>query len=425
MQMRTKNSFLATSRRGAARISAVWMIAVIVLLFMVLAYAFIAQGEASAAQQELKEARLEQDAAIDRRSEAISEVAERSAVLGFTEDAATVPSDVTAAESALEDAKSAFPDTESVKTFQDLVPVVKKAYEGKLETIDELKSQISTLESELEAARTATADVSSEKQSTIDTLTKERDDLEASLRADIERLETANSQFQTELADLGTTITQLSNEKSLSESEVKKLLAMVATTRRQASQRLLDIGRRSEKPDGEITAVQTDYGIGYINLSASDRLSEGTVFSIVSGRPGADKDSPKAFAEVTDVGPERSEVRIYGVVDPLGQPVVSGDKIFNPLYEKKGRRYAMIAGSLAGYTKPELTALLEGIGITVQEEVNNLTDYLITGGPIFSDESGEPLETPKPVEETEVYAEAQDAGVLVVPMRDVLQFFRR
>ena len=425
MHMRTKTSFLATSRRGAARVSAVWMIAVIVLLFIVLAYAFIAQGEAAAAQKQLAEAKIDQESAADRRSEAIAEVATRSAILGFTDDAATVPSDVAAAESALEDAKSAFPDTESVKTFQDLVPIVKAAYEGKLETITTLKSQIADLNQEVTAARASTSDVSSEKQATIDDLTKERDDLEAELRGEIDRLTKANEDLRVEVSDLGETITQLTSEKSATEAEVKAIAATLSSTRLRAAERLNDIKKRSEKPDGEITAVDSGFGLGYINLNASDRLSEGTVFSIVSGRPGADKNSPKAMAEVTNVGPERSEVRIYGVVDPLGQPVVTGDKIYNPLYEKKGRRYAVIAGSLAGYTKPELTALLEEIGITVQEKVNNLTDYMITGGPIFSDASGQPLEAPKPVEDTEVYAAAQDAGVLVIPMKDVLQFFRR
>ena len=425
MHMRTKTSFLATSRRGAARISAVWMIAVIVLLFIVLAYAFIAQGEAATAKKQLAEATIAQESAADRRSDAIAEVATRSAILGFTEDAATVPSDVAAAEAALEDAKSAFPDTESVKTFQELVPVVKAAYEGKLETIDTLKEQITTLEGQLAAARSATNDVRSEKQGTIDTLTTERDDLVSELRSENDRLTQANENLRVEVSDLGETITQLTSDKSTSEAEVRQIKATLASTRRQAAQRLLDIKKRSEKPDGEITAVDSNFGMGFINLNASDRLSEGTVFSIVSGRPGADKDSPKAMAEVVNVEPGRSEVRIYGVVDPLGQPVVQGDKIYNPLYEKKGRRYAVIAGSLAGYTKPELTALLEEIGITVQAEINNLTDFLITGGPIFSDASGAPLETPTPVEETEAYAEAQDAGVLVVPMKDVLQFFRR
>ena len=114
------------------------------------------------------------------------------------------------------------------------------------------------------------------------------------------------------------------------------------------------------------------------------------------------------------------------MVDPKGQPIVEGDKIYNPLYEPKSKRNAVLAGSIEGiYNKPELVQLFSEIGITVQDELSNTTDYLITGGPIFVDEDGEPLEEPLQVSDLAAYAEAKDRGVLIIPMRDVLQYFRR
>jgi hypothetical protein len=172
--------------------------------------------------------------------------------------------------------------------------------------------------------------------------------------------------------------------------------------------------------------VNSRFDLGVINLTAGDRLSEGTVFRIVSGRPNADASVAKGYAIVTDVGPEVSEVRLFDIVDPLGQPIVAGDKLYNPLYEPKAKRDAVLAGTITGiYNEEELRLLLDEIGINVQDRITNTTNYLITGGPIFMDEDGEPLEEPLAVEELPEYTEALNRGIVVIPMSDVTQYFRR
>ena len=167
----------------------------------------------------------------------------------------------------------------------------------------------------------------------------------------------------------------------------------------------------------------SEFGVGFINLSTSDRLSEGTVFRVVSGRPGADTSKAKALCRVTSVGPKFAEVAIYDVADRF-EPVVVEDQIYNPLYEAKGQRNAVLAGNISGaYNETELRTLFAEIGIDIR--ISNATDFLITGGPIRTDEDGEPLEEPVPVDQLPVYGEARDLGITIVSMRDLFQYFER
>lgn len=424
--MRTKTPLSISTRRGAARVSAVWMIVMIVLLLVALGYAYIAQDDASSVQRSAQTAYQEKEQADERLAAAIADAADRYEVLGFTTDFATIPSSVEAANTALSAAKAAFPDMGGVETFEAALPEMTKAYQAKVAQVAELQKTINTLTEQVKAERDAKKDLESAKDERIAALTQEKTDLEDSLKSEITRLETASSEQRSKLESKTEEVVALSDTVRLGNRALEESQKAMSSTKSNYTRRLNDITKRSEKPDGEISAVLSAYDMGIINLKATDRLSEGIVFNIVSGQPGADINKPKGKARVTNVGTKFSEVEIFDVVDPLGQPVVTGDKIYNALYEPKGERNAVFAGNITGsYNKPELLLLFEEIGINVQDELSNTTDFLIVGGPMFMDEEGEPLEEPLQPESLAVYTQAVDKGVTIIPVRDVLQYFRR
>ncbi|MEC8495120.1 MAG: hypothetical protein VXZ39_09365, partial [Planctomycetota bacterium] len=419
--MRTKTLPSISARRGAARLSAVWLIVAFVLLVIVGAFGFIAQDAASKAEKDAQTARQDAESAAERRSEANAELSARSAILGFTADAATIPSDVTAAQAALDDFKVAFPDMEPATTFELALPLAKSAYATLQNRLATQATRIAELEGQVAAERTAKSEMEDTKDGEIRDLRTQLTDLRDTTSSEIARLESANEDLRSEVNTKTGELTDAADAARASEKVAADTKALQKSEKLRFEKAINDIARRSEKADGEIAGASSEYGIGFINLTAADRLSEGTVFRIVSGRPGADATVAKGYAEVTNVGPRLSEIRIFDVVDPKGQPIVEGDKIFNPLYEPKSQRNAVLAGSIEGiYNKPELVQLFSEIGITVQNELSNTTDYLITGGPIFVDEEGEPLEEPLQVSDLAAYAEAKDRGVLIIPMRDVL-----
>lgn len=423
--MRTSTLSPIVSRRGVARVSAVWMIVVVVLLFVVMGYAYIAQDEAAASETARKSAVADKTTADQALLTRTAELAERSGILGFTTDPATIPSNVDTARATLAELKAAFPDMEPVTTFEAAVPSAIQSYQTKLAKIAELEASIQNLTSQLSSERDAKDTLEGEKDTRISDLEQQLADAQETSRSEISRLESTVSDLNSRIRTSSDQIVSLQDEKRTTERTLEEERRNAASTKGQYTKRLNDITRRSEKADGEISAVLPAYGVGFINLSASDRLSEGITFRIVSGKPGADTSVAKARARVINVGPRFSEVEIFDVADAF-QPVVAGDRIYNPLYEKKGERNAVLAGSISGaYNEPELRLLLANIGINIQNEISNTTDFLITGGPLFADEDGEPLEEPLQVDQLPVYGEARDQGITIVPIRDVLQYFEQ
>ena len=117
----------------------------------------------------------------------------------------------------------------------------------------------------------------------------------------------------------------------------------------------------------------------------------------------------------------------FSAVSDRFDPPVAGDSIFNPLYDPRGQRNAVLAGRFAGqWNEAQLKALLSEMGITVQQELGLDTDYLIVGSELYADpETGEPLEEPMPVSELAVFKDAEAKGVLIVPIRDLRNYFLR
>lgn len=429
--MRT-NPLLPTSRnsgsrnRGAARLSAIWVIMAAVIALLMSVFAFIAQDAATKAEEAQKSAEAD---AVAARAEVVALNREQRPVseqLGFTDDAITQISDAQAAKALLDQAKASFPDTDAVETYEDILPVAIQAYQTKLGVIGEKDQRISDLESQLKAEREARTAAVSEKDSTIRDLQQQLTDTTSTKDSEIARLESANESLTQQVNSLTDERVAAADAQRDAERLANRTQSNLDAERIRINGILADIEARSEKHDGIITAVDERLGIGFINLGAGDRLSENTVFRIVSGVPNADQEGAKAYAIVTDVGPEISEVRIYDVADPVGQPVVYADKLYNPLYEPKGERNAVLIGTISGiYNREEAVNLLAEIGITVQDEISETTNYVITGGPLFVDDDGEPLEEPKAVSDLPEYAEAVDRGLVVIPMRDVTQYFRR
>ena len=422
--MLTSTSNSIASRRGAARVGAL-SIVMFVLFLVALGYGYIAQDEAAATQRAL-DAAVAEKATADSSVETItSDLAARSMVLGFSENPATIPSNVEAAGAALAELKANFPNMEPVKTFEDAVPSAIASFQTKTAQIGTLENRIKELEAQLSSERDAKSALQQEKDQRIAALEQEARDAAETSDSEIRRLEDSVSKLRSQLNSTTEQVTDAEDAKRATERALEEARLNHSSQRVQWTSLRNDMKRRAAKADGEISAVLPEYGVGFINLSAADRLSEGTVFRIVSGRPGADPASAKAFCKVTSVGPKFAEVSIYDVADRF-EPVVVGDQIYNPLYEAKGQRNAVLAGNISGaYNEPELRILFKEIGINIQNEISNSTDFLITGGPMFVDEDGEPLEQPLQVDQLPIYGEARDLGVTIVPMRDVLQYFER
>ena len=95
----------------------------------------------------------------------------------------------------------------------------------------------------------------------------------------------------------------------------------------------LDPTSDSDVADGKVVWVDQRSRTAYINVGQADGLRRQTMFSVVAGDEQVGREQhTKGRLEVTDVlGPHFAEARI--IDDKLTDPLVTGDKIYTPLWQ--------------------------------------------------------------------------------------------
>jgi hypothetical protein len=130
------------------------------------------------------------------------------------------------------------------------------------------------------------------------------------------------------------------------------------------------------------------------------------------------------MAEVTRIKSNMAEVAFVERTDPFDPPA-PGDVIFNPLFDPKGERHAMLIGRFSGaLSEGELKALLEGMNIKVQKTLDKSTDFLIVGAEMYVDENGQLLSEPVQPTDLPIYRDAVAEGVQVVQVAELRRYFR-
>ena len=423
--MQPLTSLRPSARRGAARVSIAWLITMVVLFLAAMFFAYIGLDGQAKAEKVAEEARAERQIADDRLTEESKKLSDLSRVVGFYDTSAATPrSNLDAIAAAMAQVKSTFTDMkEDVKTLQDVLPRTEQAYLARGRELTTLRDQKNTLDSEKATQAASLQEALRQKDQQISDLQRQLNDQSANA-----------AQKQTELENR---IAALNNQRNQLDAELRAARASGAEDVRALQDEITTLQVRlaaqgdklrflaeGESPDAEILAVSKNLELGWIDVGAKQRLAPGTSFSVVSGKVGSKR--IKAMATVTKVEANQAEVAFTQVSDRFDPPV-AGDVVYNPLYDPRGQRNAVLAGRFAGqWNEAQLKALLSEMGIHVQDELSLDTDYLIVGSELYLDpETGEPLEEAMPVSELSVYKDAEAKGVLILPIRDLRNYFLR
>ena len=411
---------------GVARISAMWLIVLVVLFLASIAFAFVAQGDRSAERDLKVEAREAARVAEARFQVELERKNQVSEVLGyFPAEAVDKFSNVEDAKAGIARLRDVFTDiTPTDTTYESLINKMIAAYNAQASAIAERDTRIRTLEGEVQTTRASVDAITADKNEKISALETELADETqnaAQRQQELEdRLETANSntaerdtELRTAQADLSAQRREWNLERQRYEAQINEL----ARGMRFAKEPF------SLYPDGKILEVSGKLPIAWINVGANHRLTRGTRFQVESGTPGSKRF--KAWAEVIRVEADRAEVTLTDLVDRF-DPVVAGDTIINPLYDPTGGRNAVLCGRFSGaFNERELTLLLERMGIVVQPGLELTTHFLIVGSELWADpETDEPLDDPIQPSELAIYKEAEAKGVQIIPLQDIRAFFR-
>ncbi len=411
---------MTRSNRGAARVSVVWMITVIVLFFAALAFAFVASTDLERARAIQAQATTERDDSVQQFQVEADRARAISAATGWFDPASADPrTNLEAMATSVESFKDGIGITQSApKTLEQLMPLAIDAYRRAMDEIAAKQSRITTLEGELQQARTTVTDITQRKDAELAQVRQQLADLTIKYgeneRDAISRLTASQARY----AELDTESRAARAEFEESAKAAEKVRSNLEA-RNNTLINDLSFKKQPDLPDGRVLAVSSGLSLAWIDIGANQRLARGTRFRIYA--PGAKKVA-KGWAEVTDLRPTMAEVRISDD-DPF-DPVAPGDVIVNPVFSPTGERHAVLAGRFSTPSERELIALLGRMGIQVQPKIDVETDYLIIGSAVYTDEDGEPLDEPLQPSELEVYREAEGrSGIEIVPVQDLRDYF--
>lgn len=411
------------SQRGAIRVSVIWLVVFLVLFMVGCLMAYMAQGREKAALDVADAARKTEQEAKDKETDANKRAVELSKAVGWYDQAAASPrTNLDALRTSFEAFRAAFPDMGAdVKTLQDALPKAMEAYGQRQRDIAVLQDAKSALESEKttleaglrEAARAKDEEIANLRRQMADeanNATQRQTEAESRIAA----LNSSRNELDTQLRDVRN---QIEAQRRAFEQEKQAW-----ETRTKAVTKALAFQRAPEEPDGKVLSVSKDLAVGYVDCGANQRLIAGTRFRVVDGTKGSRK--LKGWAEVTSVKPTMAEVTFSEVVDRF-DPIVAGDIVYNPLYDSKTARNAVLCGRFSGaFNEAELKILLANMSIKVQDKLDDTTDYLIVGSELYVDENGQPLETPLSPTELPLYKDAESKGVQMVTIKQLREYFK-
>ncbi len=409
------------SVRGMAKVSVLWSIVFLVAFLVALVAFFLANGE--------MEALTKQNADLARRtSDLQQQVSQRSedfvalsGVVGFVDPQKGNTTDLETLNKGLASLKESFPDMgASVKTFQDALPILSQS-------ISNAKQRIADLETQLEARSSMVEELQKGMREAGERASQEAADLRRQLADAEQQRSDQQADYERRLAEAQELVRDRDakwRQTEASLTEVQRAAAKEADTMRN---RMSEMGRKlqpflkePEQPDGHVLSVSKKLGAGWIDLGARNRLPVGTRFTVAA----AGDRRVKAVAEVVRVQADMAEVTFSDQRDPFDPPT-AGDVLWNPVYDPKGERYGLLLGGFSGqYAEDKLKGLLASMGVTLQKELNQGTDFLILGNEQYVDEDGQPVESPIQPTELPAYKEAVAQGVQVVLLKDLRSYFR-
>lgn len=222
--------------------------------------------------------------------------------------------------------------------------------------IVQIKEALRKAEEQLQQRETAHSEELAQREARIDSLSKEKSDLEREL-AD------TTVQYQRQIDTLNT---DLNTQRR----------SIIALRKRLVEAQDLTFSR----PDGFITSVDQPSQLVYINLGENDGLRTGVTFSVYtpvnSGVGRNDTSEIKGRIEVVDIlGAHRAEARIVSQKSDV--PIASDDPVYSPIFQTGQSLEIAIAGrvSLDGLDREQLFRLVNAAGARIVSEVDDNGDF--------------------------------------------------
>ncbi|HEY1860819.1 MAG TPA: hypothetical protein VGG61_10715, partial [Gemmataceae bacterium] len=189
------------------------------------------------------------------------------------------------------------------------------------------------------------------------------------------------------------------------QKEIDDLRAKLERNEKETEQQKLDAlqarGKftrlENDKPRGEIMFLNGNGQTPFINLGSADNVKPGLRFTVhgIDANGKANLDAKATLEVIEVVKPHMSQGRLVAVVNQQSDPVIVGDKLFNPAWDPERKTHVAITGvvDLSGQKRDavqefiqelkkhnvEVDAYFDLREAEVKGEITRKTDFLILG----------------------------------------------
>jgi len=404
---------MSQSNRGAAQVSLMWAIALLLVALVSLTLAFSGNSRLTQMTEERDAARvaeLQKENEITDMIEKQSEVAKQ---LGWQAgDTAALP-DLGLVKNSISELGATFPSVDpAAPTIEAIIPGLLSDYKASQTRVVDLERLNRELQDNLDARQEETQTALAEKDATISELRSENDDNQASLNDQLVNAERQRDALREQFRELDDRFTALEAEKDAEIASITNAGASLKQRNDVLSDRLNRVERRADGADGAILSANMDLGKAWIDLGRTSRVTPGLQFEVIDARSG----SVKGRVQVASVEDKRAECVVLANADRYN-PIAAGDTIRNGVFDPARRPVAVLLGNGFGaYSAGDMKAKLAEVGVSVVDDVSVEADYLLLGTPFFDEESGEMVAW----DQQPAYRTAQGLSVEIVPRRDWL-----
>ena len=245
-------------------------------------------------------------------------------------------------------------------------------------TVGDLQTQIKGLQDELAVAKANHATQQAQLQQNLDDekvrLTTARDHAVQQTEQFKQMKQETDDRIVAERTAHDREREKLSRQISVLKNQVKDMSDVVAEFRRVPTETGVD---------GRIVNIAEQGVVAYADLGKKDGVLLGMTFSLFSPNElGKTVPRPKAHGRIVKIMPNACELRIYELQGD--NPVVIGDVLHNPVYDRQRRMRFMLIGKIDidddGVDDSEqLKALIQDFGGRVDTRLTVQTDYVVAG----------------------------------------------
>ncbi|MEM7311804.1 MAG: hypothetical protein AAF497_01505 [Planctomycetota bacterium] len=224
---------------------------------------------------------------------------------------------------------------EGDRNYRDLPKQLVKVVQERNQQISDMLANESKLKNDINTLKTQMNDKLTEAESGHDKAGTDLQKQRAEFEKQLDSLKSKVAQVEKKFAESRSKLKRQNDDLSSKLATATENLTRLQDAKKQTDEKLARLQVTTfEQPDGKITYVNQSSRFVYLNIGRDDALSRQATFSVYDvDENNLARSEPKGSIEVTRLlGAHTAEARILN--DTVIDPIISGDLIYSPIWQK-------------------------------------------------------------------------------------------